>query len=177
MSAGGVDEILNYTKNEEEDYYAVLGVDEHSSMEQIQTEFKTRALQYHPDKNAGDKEAERKFQLINEAKEVLTTPEKKLMYDKWKNSGIQISYKQWLGMKEHVQQSMHWSVPKTKDRMLPGSGGGISSGPSSLQTPTPAQRRASEGGANLHWGSRNAGSAWGGDNPGEVVSKFRNYEI
>lgn len=32
MSAGGVDEILNYTKNEEEDYYAVLGVDEHSSV-------------------------------------------------------------------------------------------------------------------------------------------------
>lgn len=42
--------------------------------------------------------------FFQEAKEVLTTPEKKLMYDKWKNSGIQISYKQWLGMKEHVQQ-------------------------------------------------------------------------
>lgn len=72
---------------------------------------------------------------------------------------------------------MHWSTPKTKDRMLPD--GGASSGPSSLGAGglTSAQRRASEGGANLHWGGRGAGSAWGGEAPNEVVSKFRNYEI
>lgn len=70
---------------------------------------------------------------------------------------------------------MHWSIPKTKDRMLPESGG--SSGPSSLGTGvSAAQRRASEGGANLHWGGRGQGSAWG-EAPSEIVNKFRNYEI
>nr|CAI5863859.1 unnamed protein product [Callosobruchus analis] len=99
-----VDQILDYKKKEEEDYYAILGCDENSTVEQIQAEYKVRALQYHPDKNEGNKEAEQKFQLLNEAKDVLCTPEKKCLYDKWKNSGIAISYKQWLGMKEHVQQ-------------------------------------------------------------------------
>nr|CAH7728643.1 unnamed protein product [Callosobruchus chinensis] len=99
-----VDQILDYKKKEEEDYYAILGCDENSTIEQIQAEYKVRALQYHPDKNEGNKEAEQKFQLLNEAKDVLCTPEKKCLYDKWKNSGIAISYKQWLGMKEHVQQ-------------------------------------------------------------------------
>jgi hypothetical protein len=73
-------------------------------------------------------------------------------------------------------QSMHWSTPKTKDRMLETGG---SSGPSSLGAGgvTAAQRRASEGGANLHWAGRGTGSAWGTEAPSEVVSKFRNYEI
>ncbi|XP_028128588.1 J domain-containing protein isoform X2 [Diabrotica virgifera virgifera] len=112
----------------------------------------------------------------SEAKEVLTDAQKRLNYDKWKNSGIAISYKQWLGMKEHVHQSMHWSNLKTKDRMLESGG---NSGPSSLGAvgTSPAHRRASEGGANLHWGGRGGGSAWGADPPSEVVSKFRNYEI
>ncbi|RZC35037.1 DnaJ domain containing protein, partial [Asbolus verrucosus] len=111
-----------------------------------------------------------------EAKETLCDPEKRSNYDKWRNSGISISYKQWLGMKEHVHQSMHWSTPKTKDRMLETGG---SSGPSSLGAGgvTAAQRRASEGGANLHWAGRGTGSAWGTEAPSEVVSKFRNYEI
>lgn len=71
---------------------------------------------------------------------------------------------------------MHWSTPKTKDRMLESGG---SSGPSSLGSGgvSAAHRRASEGGANLHWGGRGTGSAWGTDPPSEVVSKFRNYEI
>jgi len=174
MSA--VNDLLNYKKKDDEDYYAILGCDEHSSVEQITTEYKNLALKYHPDKNAGDKDAEQKFQILKEAKEVLCDPEKKLNYDKWKNSGISISYKQWLGMKEHVHQSMHWSTPKTKDRMLPESAGGVSSGPSSLTTgvASAAHRRASEGGANLHY-NRNS-SNWGTEN-NDIVNKFRNYEI
>lgn len=170
-----VDEILNYKPKVDEDYYTLLGCDENSSVEQIITEYKVRALQYHPDKNAGDKDAERKFQMLKEAKEVLCDPEKKLTYDKWRSSGISISYKQWLSMKEHVQQTMHWSTPKTKDRMLTETSG---SGPSSLGSGvTAAQRRASEGGANLHWGGRGHGSAWGNEASSDVVNKFRNYEI
>ncbi|KAF5304253.1 hypothetical protein FQA39_LY09780 [Lamprigera yunnana] len=170
----GVDEILNYKRSADEDFYAILGCDENSTVEQIVAEYKVRALQFHPDKNAGNAEAQEKFQKLQEAKDTLCDPVKKLNYDKWKNSGISISYKQWLGMKEHVHQSMHWSTPKTKDRMLPDSGG--SSGPSSLGAGvSPAHRRASEGGANLHYGGRS--SAWGNEAPSEIVNKFRNYEI
>jgi hypothetical protein len=42
--------------------------------------------------------------ILQEAKETLCDSEKRSNYDKWRNSGISISYKQWLGMKEHVHQ-------------------------------------------------------------------------
>lgn len=57
---------------------------------------------WHPDKNSGDKEAEMKFQLLTEAKEILCNPEKRQVYDKWRNSGLQISYKNFVGMKDSV---------------------------------------------------------------------------
>nr|CAD7578557.1 unnamed protein product [Timema californicum] len=100
MSA--VEDILSYTRSADEDFYAILGCDESATPEQINAEYKVQALQHHPDKNEGDKEAEAKFQKLKEAKETLCDPAKKSNYDKWRNSGISISYKQWLGMKEHV---------------------------------------------------------------------------
>ncbi|XP_058064229.1 J domain-containing protein [Anopheles bellator] len=179
--SSGVEEILSYKRDSKEDLYALLNCNETSTVDQIQAEFKILALQYHPDKNAGDKESEAKFQQLKEAKETLCDPEKRASYDKWRNSGIQISYKNWLGMKEHVQQSMHWAIPKTKDRMLPDGAGasgpgaaGSGSGLSAAQ-PNPAHRRASEGGAALYYGSRKG--EWGTENSSEVVNKFRNYEI
>ncbi|XP_034486731.1 J domain-containing protein isoform X2 [Drosophila innubila] len=192
MSA--VDAIINYKRNPNEDFYALLQCDETSSPEQIQAEYKALALQYHPDKNSGDKDAEAKFQQLKEAKETLCDPEKRAVYDKWRNSGISMSYKQWLGMKEHVGQvrrytiaekvdkeSMHWATPKTKDRMLPEPGtaagppgAGCSSGGLTAASPNPAHRRASEGGAALYYGSRKA--EWGTENT-DVANKFRNYEI
>ncbi|XP_046435969.1 J domain-containing protein isoform X2 [Neodiprion pinetum] len=108
------------------------------------------------------------------AKETLCDPEKRLNYDKWRHSGISISYKQWLGMKEHVHQSMHWTTPKTKDRMLPDAAGGS---PGHVRgQPANAHRRASEGGANIHYGARRDVN-WDSQPPSEVVNKFRNYEI
>uniref|UniRef100_A0A1B6GPK3 J domain-containing protein n=1 Tax=Cuerna arida TaxID=1464854 RepID=A0A1B6GPK3_9HEMI len=169
-----VSEILDYKKKDEEDFYAILGCDERATTEQITAEYKVRALQYHPDKNEGDKDAEAKFQQLKEAKEILCDPEKRANYDKWRGSGISISYKQWLGMKEHVHQSMHWATYNTKDRMLPENAEG--QGPAPRAPPSAASRRASEGGANIHWGGR-GNVAWKSDTPNEVVSKFRNYEI
>lgn len=164
-----VDGILNHQKSEEEDFYKTLGCDEHSTVEQITAEYKVRALQFHPDKNEGDKDAEAKFQKLKEAKEVLCDPERRKNYDKWRNSGISMSYQQWLGMKEHVHQSMHWTTLNTKERML---GEGEGSGGKA----PPANRRASEGGANIHWGAR-ANVQWDSQPPSDVVNKFRNYEI
>lgn len=42
--------------------------------------------------------------ILQQAKETLLDPAKRANYDKWRNSGINISYKNWLGMKEHVHQ-------------------------------------------------------------------------
>ncbi|XP_011192229.1 J domain-containing protein isoform X2 [Zeugodacus cucurbitae] len=178
MSA--VDAVLSFKRSPDEDFYGMLNCDENSSVEQIQAEYKVLALQYHPDKNDGDKDAEAKFQRLKEAKETLCDPEKRANYDKWRNSGIAMSYKNWLGMKEHVGQSMHWATPKTKDRMLPeagaatGAGAGSSSGGLSAASPNPAHRRASEGGAALYYGNRK--TEWGTENS-DVANKFRNYEI
>src|SRR5262245_56022773 len=63
------------------DYYQVLGVDKKASQDDIKKAFRKLAVKYHPDKNAGDKEAENKFKLINEANEVLSDPEKRKKYD------------------------------------------------------------------------------------------------
>ncbi|CAD1469283.1 unnamed protein product, partial [Heterotrigona itama] len=149
-------------------------------VEQITAEYKVLALQYHPDKNEGDKEAERKFQQLKHAKEILCDPEQRSNYDKWRRSGIAISYKQWLGMKDHVHQSMHWSTPKTKDRMLQDASGEASAGSPghtlAKAQPTNAHRRASEGGANIYYGARRD-LGWDSEAPSEVVNKFRNYEI
>jgi DnaJ homolog subfamily C member 12 len=110
-----------------------------------------------------------------EAKEILCDPERRANYDKWRGSGIQISYKNWIGMKDSVHQSMHWATPKTKDRMLPETASGAEGSANAAgQAANPAHRRASEGGAALYYGGRK--SEWGSDNT-EVVNKFRNYEI
>ncbi|XP_053971404.1 J domain-containing protein isoform X2 [Hylaeus anthracinus] len=157
-----VEDAINYKPSEEEDYYALLSCDESATVEQITAEYKVLALQCHPDKNQGDKEAERKFQQLKHAKEVLCDPERRSNYDKWRRSGIAISYKQWLGMKEHAQQDAS------------GEAAG-SPGHTKVQAPN-AHRRASEGGANIYYGARRD-LGWESQAPSEVANKFRNYEI
>ena len=65
------------------DYYKVLGIDKNAAPEAIKKAYRKLARKYHPDKNAGDPEAEKKFKQINEANEVLSDPEKRKKYDKY----------------------------------------------------------------------------------------------
>lgn len=75
-----------------------------------------------------------------------------------------------------VWQTMHWATPNTKDRMLP-DGSGASASPGHVRgQPSNAHRRASEGGANIHYGARRDLN-WDSEASNEVVNKFRNYEI
>lgn len=59
-----VDTILNYKADPNEDYYGLLGCDPSASSSQIVAEFKARARDYHPDKNASDSQSQEKFQLL-----------------------------------------------------------------------------------------------------------------
>ncbi|HNP23294.1 MAG TPA: J domain-containing protein [Panacibacter sp.] len=63
------------------DYYQVLGIDKKATQDEIKKAYRKLAVKYHPDKNQGDKDAENKFKLINEANEVLGDPEKRKKYD------------------------------------------------------------------------------------------------
>jgi curved DNA-binding protein len=69
------------------DYYKLLGVNESSTDEEIKKSYRKLAMQYHPDKNAGDQEAERKFKEIAEAYEHLSDPNKKRVYDAKRRGG------------------------------------------------------------------------------------------
>ena len=66
---------------EYKDYYKILGVDKKATQDQIKKAYRKLAVQYHPDKNPGNKEAEEKFKLVNEANEVIGDPEKRKKYD------------------------------------------------------------------------------------------------
>ena len=57
-------------------------------------------------------------QVLQEAKDTLLDRARRTLYDKWRGSGLEISYKQWESLKESVQTSMHWASPRS-DRCIP----------------------------------------------------------
>ena len=70
------------------DYYEVLGVDKSASADEIKKAYRKKAIQYHPDKNPGDKEAEEKFKEAAVAYEVLSNPDKRARYDQFGHEGM-----------------------------------------------------------------------------------------
>lgn len=69
------------------DYYEILGLQKGASSEEIKKAYRKLAMQYHPDRNAGDKEAEAKFKEIGEAYGTLSDPQKKQQYDTFGSTG------------------------------------------------------------------------------------------
>lgn len=64
-------------------FYETLGVSKTASDQEIKSAYRKLAMQYHPDRNKDNKEAEAKFKEINEAYEVLSNPQKKQAYDQY----------------------------------------------------------------------------------------------
>ena len=65
------------------DYYEVLGVSKSATADEIKKAYRKKAIQYHPDRNPGNKEAEEKFKEAAEAYDVLSDEKKRQMYDQY----------------------------------------------------------------------------------------------
>ena len=70
------------------DYYEILDVSKSASAEEIKKAYRKKAIQYHPDKNPGDKEAEEMFKEAAEAYEVLSDENKRTRYDQFGHAGV-----------------------------------------------------------------------------------------
>ncbi|HZO14126.1 MAG TPA: molecular chaperone DnaJ [Polyangiaceae bacterium] len=70
------------------DPYQVLGVDRHSTADQIRSAFKKLAAKHHPDKNPDDPDATQRFKEINAAYQILSDPKKRAMFDRFGPAGV-----------------------------------------------------------------------------------------
>ena len=72
-----------------QDYYATLGVAREASNDDLKKAFRKQAMQFHPDRNPGDKQAEAKFKEVNEAYDVLKDEQKRAAYDRFGHAAFE----------------------------------------------------------------------------------------
>jgi len=72
-----------------QDYYEILGVSKNATSGEIKKAYRKKAVQNHPDKNPGNKEAEERFKKAAEAYEILSTPDKKARYDQYGHAAFE----------------------------------------------------------------------------------------
>jgi curved DNA-binding protein len=116
------------------DYYQILGVERSASADDIRKAYRKLAMQYHPDRNPGNKQAEDKFKEINEAYQVLSDSKKKARYDQlggaysnWQQRGGSpgdFDWSQWASRQGQPGGNVHVEYGDLND--LFGKGGGFS---------------------------------------------------
>src|ERR1019366_7400321 len=72
-----------------QDYYATLGAAREANGDDLKKAYRKLAMQYHPDRNPGDKQAEAKFKEINEAYDVLKDEQKRAAYDRYGHAAFE----------------------------------------------------------------------------------------
>lgn len=80
---------MAWSNASEKDYYRLLGVSPEALPDEIKRAYRRLALEYHPDRNRGDRKAEERFKEISEAYGVLIDPEKRRRYDTFRGAGFQ----------------------------------------------------------------------------------------
>ena len=117
---------------EYKDYYKTLGVERNATEAELKSAFRKLALQYHPDRNPGNKQAEEKFKEINEAYEVLSDKDKRGRYDQlgdsysnWQQRGTpgNFNWNDWTNAAGGSPGGIHYEVGDLDDIL---GGGGFS---------------------------------------------------
>jgi len=81
--------VSSLNKIMKEDFYDILGISKNATSSDIKKAYRKKAIQFHPDKNPGDKNAEKEFKKAAEAYEVLSSPDKKSRYDQYGHSAFE----------------------------------------------------------------------------------------
>ena len=71
------------------DYYAILGVARDAGADELKKAYRKLAMQFHPDRNPGDKQAETRFKEANEAYEILKDDQKRAAYDRFGHAAFE----------------------------------------------------------------------------------------
>ena len=103
------------------DYYDILGIDRSATNDEVKKAYRKKAMEYHPDRNPGNKEAEEMFKEAAEAYDVLSNPEKKARYDRYGHAGVGGA-----GSYSHVDFDIHTIFERFGDLFNGGFGGGFS---------------------------------------------------
>lgn len=106
------------------DYYQILGVSKSATADEIKKAYRKKALQFHPDKNPNNKNAEAQFKQVSEAYEVLSNLNKRQMYDQYGEEG----YKHATGMGGSQQGFSAASMEEALRTFMGAFGGGRSAG-------------------------------------------------